>query len=196
MKVGEALLHRGIITKKQLNRALNIHVNTKKKLGEVLIELGYATEGQVTACLAEQFGYKVIDPLAVSPTRESLEAVPAGFAAANLVLPLDIDGSHICCAINDPIDLGLTDSLQQMTRRRVEVVLAERKPLQEAIKRAYAFAGFPLVECPSNAEQLVTSRRVARKRHQDRWDREALLVLASQISMPKPKRNWLGKRFG
>jgi len=196
MKVGEALLHYGIITRKQLHRALCIHAKTQRKLGEVLIELGYASERQVTACLAEQFGYEVIDPLPSMPSRESLEAVPVDFAVTNLVLPLEIAGDTLRCAINDPINLGITDALHQMTKCRVEIVLAERGPLHDAIVKAYANAGIHAASLPSIGPQPNKKQRLARKRHHDRWDREALLALAAQIPVPEAKRNWFGKRIG
>ncbi len=194
MRVGEALLHYGLVTKKQLNRALKIHAASREKLGEVLIRLGYVSEREVIACIAEQFGYEVIDPAAAVPTPASLEVLPARFSIENNVLPLRVNDTIFWCAISDPIDINLTDTLQQMTKRSVEISLSEKEPLSVAVRKAYAAEGIDLsLDPPDTSKSRTESNSAKRKKAADKWDREALLALAAQIPLSEPRKGWFGR---
>lgn len=195
MRVGEALLHYGLVTKKQLNRALEVHVASREKLGEILIRLGYVSEREVIACIAEQFGYEVIDPSVATPTPASLEVLAADFAIENNVLPLGVSDTTFWCAISDPIDINLTDTLQQITKRNVDIVLAEKDPLSKAIQSAYTAAGIDASYVAVHSKVYrMASKTTKRKKAEQHWDREALLALAAQIPLAEPKKGWFGRK--
>ena len=44
LRFGDLLLERGIITREQFERSLTVQRETGKRLGRVLVELGYITE--------------------------------------------------------------------------------------------------------------------------------------------------------
>jgi hypothetical protein len=55
IKLGELLVSLGIITREQLNEALNIQtLHPEKRIGEILVDLGYATEKDIQKCLTLQ----------------------------------------------------------------------------------------------------------------------------------------------
>jgi len=64
MKIGEILIQEGLITKSQLEEALN-HQNSNpdKKIGEILIEKGYLTYDDFENILAKQLEYIDINSL-------------------------------------------------------------------------------------------------------------------------------------
>jgi endonuclease YncB( thermonuclease family) len=51
--LGEKLLKMGVITQGQLDECLKEQATSGKKLGEVLVAKGYATQAQVDAALAK-----------------------------------------------------------------------------------------------------------------------------------------------
>ena len=54
-KLGELLLHGDVLTKRQLNESLAMQeAGDKRKLGEILIELGYITVADITDVMMEQ----------------------------------------------------------------------------------------------------------------------------------------------
>ena len=54
-KLGEILLDEDVLTKKQLQQALDIqNSGDKRKLGEILVELGYLTIEDLTDIMMEQ----------------------------------------------------------------------------------------------------------------------------------------------
>ncbi|MBR8832182.1 MAG: hypothetical protein Cpurp_13375 [Chlorogloea purpurea SAG 13.99] len=66
MLLGEILLHRGLITSKQLEEALRLQSHDKRPLGEVLLQSNLIDGSQLETALKEQYwrvnGYWVIHP--------------------------------------------------------------------------------------------------------------------------------------
>ena len=59
-KIGEVLVHNKVIDEDQLNNALLEQKNSKGKLGNVLIKLGYISETDLANAYSMQMGYKTI----------------------------------------------------------------------------------------------------------------------------------------
>jgi type IV pilus assembly protein PilB len=55
-RLGDILIEKGIISQADLQYALNIQKETKKPIGEILVDLGLCTWQQITKALAEQYG--------------------------------------------------------------------------------------------------------------------------------------------
>lgn len=61
MRLGDLLVHEGIITEQQLTDALNKQRETGRKLGSTLIELNFLSEQQLLQFLAQQLNVPFID---------------------------------------------------------------------------------------------------------------------------------------
>lgn len=111
-RIGEILLEKGLITKDQLNRALEHQRLTKKALGEVLVELGYVTWEELTEALAEQYNMPLLkDPPRVVPV-EVLNSLPRALLEELRIIPIDKrDGRLIL----------VTDTIHNISRIRGEV---------------------------------------------------------------------------
>jgi PAS domain-containing protein len=57
----------------QLDEALRKKGESRRKIGQILIDNGLATELDIAEGLAEQFGFRLVDPRRVRPTRRALE---------------------------------------------------------------------------------------------------------------------------
>ena len=64
-KLGDMLIHKRLIVWSQLQEALFKQSETPKRLGQLLVEAGYISQGELKATLREQYwrqnGYWVID---------------------------------------------------------------------------------------------------------------------------------------
>lgn len=58
-RLGEILIEGGIVTKEQLERALEIQRKEKRLLGEILVDLGYIIKEKLDLALARQFGSRL-----------------------------------------------------------------------------------------------------------------------------------------
>lgn len=150
-KLGDLLVHQGLITNLQLSVALSAQQTSNRRLGEILVERGYVGEAQIAACLAEQYGYPLADLTDPRPSHEALELVTPNIALAYSVLPLSVDDDTFRCALADPIDVITTDLLSQLVRRRLDLQIAPQKALTEAIRKAYRLEQGPSEEVSEHA---------------------------------------------
>ncbi|HOJ51402.1 MAG TPA: ATPase, T2SS/T4P/T4SS family [Syntrophales bacterium] len=143
IRVGDILIEAGLITKDQLERALaEQEKGKKKKLGELLIEKGLITEDQLVHVLAHKFRMPMVDLDKEIPNPKALETVPFEIAQRLKVFPLLDDGVKLVAATCDPTDYSIYDYLRFYTRRRIELVAATRRQIEEAIVRHYPKASF------------------------------------------------------
>lgn len=150
-KLGDLLVHQGLITNLQLSVALSAQQTSNRRLGEILVERGYVGESQIAACLAEQYGYPLADLAEAKPSPEALELVAPNIALAYSVLPLAVNDETFQCALADPIDVITTDLLSQLVRRRLDLQIAPQKALTEAIRNAYRMEQGPAEEVSEHA---------------------------------------------
>ncbi len=137
-KIGDLLLTRHLITAKQLEQAVKIQKKTKKRLGQILVELGYISEEELASALAyqRQWAFVEIDPYAVEPGL--LRIIPRWLAERYRIFPLRYENGVLHLAI-DRIDLGLLkSSLSELMKVDVKFSLTTTYDINYAIERAYS----------------------------------------------------------
>ena len=90
LQLGEMLVGRGLITLKQLTDALD-HQKQKghrRLLGETLVELGFVTDHDVMAAVAESYGIPFARDITRIADPKTLEILPREYLLEHLVLPL------------------------------------------------------------------------------------------------------------
>lgn len=140
LRLGDMLLHDGALTPRKLKRGLQVAHDTKQRLGDVLVDLGYTSEQVVTQCLAEQYGFAFADLDSIKPESDALKKVTPEYALKWGVLPVS-DGDRFSCVISDPLNVELSDTIAAIVRKPVSFSLAGRTSLHHAIRVAY---GLPL----------------------------------------------------
>ncbi len=107
--VGERLVEAGILTREQLERALELHDKTGVRVGAALVTLGYATELELAATIAEQSGLAFVDLFAAQADPAVARLVSPEVARERGILPILDDGTAVMIAsteIFDPEELG------------------------------------------------------------------------------------------
>jgi type IV pilus assembly protein PilB len=142
--LGDFLIERGIIGPEQLAEAKAIAKSNggRAKVHEVLVKQGYATSEQVMQAMADLHGYEFIDLRDVPIPPAVVELVPESVARENAVIPLAAqeDGS-LKVLVSDPFDYETFEKLQFILNRKVDIALATRESILEAINRNYGQMG-------------------------------------------------------
>jgi type IV pilus assembly protein PilB len=133
----EILVRQGVISNNQLAEALQMAKGSGIKVSDALIRLGYATSEEVMRAVAQQFGYDYVDLNEVSIPPSVVELVPESVARENAILPMDERDGSLKVIISDPEDFETLDKLRFILNRRVEVALAPRENIVDAINRHY-----------------------------------------------------------
>ncbi|MBX6311744.1 MAG: type II secretion system ATPase GspE [Isosphaeraceae bacterium] len=130
----EILIKRGIIGSDQLKEAQRMG-NTPVE--EALVKLGYAEPEQITRAKAEQHGLDYVNLNEIEIPAAVVELVPESLARENTVMPLAQENGAIKVIMHDPMDFETIDKLRFVLNREIEVALAPKESILEAINRYY-----------------------------------------------------------
>jgi len=133
-KIGEILVEWGVLSTQQLHEANKLAEGSNKRLGAVLVELGFVSETNVAKALARQFGMEYIDldqPDAIK--KENLPLLPADCIKRYLVLPLEKKQGRLKVLIHDPIDIETLDNLRFVTGCEIEPAVGARAKIKDYI---------------------------------------------------------------
>lgn len=134
---GEILIRQGVISAEQWTEAQKIAKQTGKKVAESLVQLGYATREEVTRAQAVEHGLDYIDLNEVVIPPSVVELVPESVARENAVLPMAEEDGALKVIVSDPLDLDTFEKLRFILNRKLEIALAPRESILEAINRHY-----------------------------------------------------------
>jgi len=131
------LIRRGIVGKDQLVEADQVARDQGIKLNDALVSLGYATGEEVMRAIAEEHGHDYVDLNEVDIPEHIIELVPESVARENVILPMDEQDEALRVIVSDPLDLETFDKLRFILNRKVEIALAPKQNIVEAINRYY-----------------------------------------------------------
>lgn len=133
----EILLRQRVISPEQLAEAKRIARETNKKVADELIRLGYASGEEVIQAMAREHGLEFINLTEVVIPPSVVELVPESVARENAVLPLAEEDGSLKVIISDPLDYDTREKLRFILNRNIEIALAPRESILEAINRHY-----------------------------------------------------------
>ncbi len=131
------LVRNGVISTDQLSEAERVARDTGESVGDTLVKLEYASGMEVMEALAEEHGLPCVDLKQVTIPPSVVEKVPESVARENTVLPLEEEDDALRVILSDPLDLDTIDKLRFILNRRIEIALAPKDSLVEAINRHY-----------------------------------------------------------
>ena len=137
-KLGDILIHEGILDEAKLGQALERQKTTKEKLGKLLIRMGMINEADLVKVYALQLGHPaVFEEDLMKVDSAIVNIIPEDFAYENMSLILAKSETTIVVAMEDPEDLGTVDSIEKLTNLKVEVYVAGESSLHSAIEYHY-----------------------------------------------------------
>jgi len=135
--LGQQLLSANLIESDELEAALSLQAENGQKLGEALLELGFASEEQLLPFIETQLGVPstrlregMLDPIAV-------RILPRSLAQNLTVLALFRVKNTLILATDDPLDLDKIDRIERFTGCDVRAVFAFKAAIDRMLKRVY-----------------------------------------------------------
>ncbi len=130
----EILIKRGIVGPDQLKEAQRMG---NVSLEEALAKLGYAEPDDIMKAKAEEHGMPFIELREIEIPPSVIELVPESLARENVVMPLSSEGGIIKVIMHDPMDFETIEKLRFVLNREIEVALAPKEAIVEAINKYY-----------------------------------------------------------
>ena len=133
----EILIRQKIISADQLAEANQMARASGVKVGDAMVRLGYATAEEVMRAMAQEHGLDFVNLSEVAIPPSVIELVPESVARENAILPMAEEDGALKVIVSDPLDLDTLDKLRFILNRKVEIALAPRENIIDAINRHY-----------------------------------------------------------
>ncbi len=137
LRLGGILLKNGFIRETDLAKAMEIQQQSKKSLGEILLDLRLVSEENLGEALSQQLDIPfvplsnyLIDPAVIS-------ALPEDIARRLKVVPLFLVENSLTLATTDPGNLEIVDQVRFKTGCQVNPVIATASDILNAINQLY-----------------------------------------------------------
>ncbi|MCW8933479.1 MAG: GspE/PulE family protein [Gammaproteobacteria bacterium] len=142
-RLGEELIHQGLITEDQVSIALKEQKKIGKPLGEALVSLGFVTEAVLRDALGEMLGKESIDLSNVVPDTEALQLIPKDLSIRFNIIPISFDSEleTLSVAMTDIYNLVVLDRLRAVVGNKIEIIplLSGEGEISDAIDQFYGY---------------------------------------------------------
>ena len=151
IRLGDLLIQHGLITQDQLNNALDEQSRSGRKLGAVLIDLGYVAESQMLNQLADHLHipFVDIDKLKINP--DIVKKLPEIQARRYRALVIEEKEHSFLLGMADPADLNAVDAIGGILPKTLELAIVSETQLSNAHDNYYR----KTEEIASFAEELA-----------------------------------------
>lgn len=141
MRIGEKLIELGLISKDQLQVALQEQKQKKKLLGAILVDMGFITESALGEILAESAGAKRFDIKSTMLDASLIKKIPKELALRHKMLPVGLKGNVLQIAMPDVYNVLAIDQAKRYFDRntQIEAVYSSESEVLDLIDRYYDY---------------------------------------------------------
>lgn len=133
LQLCEILVRNQSVHLEQVSEALELQKIRPKRVGELLLDLGYVEEEQILEGLSEQYGIPYQRNLSEEVDASLTTKVPISFIREYHMVPYKKNGAGYLVAVNDPVDLLPLDDLRLLLGGDVSPVLCSKSDIQKII---------------------------------------------------------------
>jgi type IV pilus assembly protein PilB len=140
-QLGDILLDSGLVTPGQLQEAVDEQQRVGRSLGRVLVEQGVLSESQLVAALATQIGLRFVDLSDFPVDGSAVAKVPDAVCRRYSALPIGYEDGKLIVAMADPANVFAIDDIRSITGYEVKAVVSTRADVASAINRYHRADG-------------------------------------------------------
>ena len=138
-KLGQILVDLGYLSDDQLWDVLEEQKQSSGEvIGRVAVRMGLVTDAQVTEGLAEQWGMPVVNLQETNIPAKVLELVPQTMAEIYKIMPISMRKDVLTVAMADPQNVAALDDLRNFIGVEVRGAVSNAADIDDAINRLYA----------------------------------------------------------
>ncbi|MFZ3588337.1 GspE/PulE family protein [Bacillus sp. DJP31] len=173
-RLGDLLVESGLITEEQLIQTLR-EKGEGQKLGDALLQQGYLTETQLIEVLEFQLGIPHVSLYRYPFDQKLINLVPKDVAKRQLMIPLKKEGDKLFVAMADPMDFYAIDDLRLSTGFQIETVISSKDDIIRSITKYY--------EMDESLDELLTDSPMGQATEEEKiTDQDSPIVrLVNQV---------------
>lgn len=134
-RLGEVLVDHAMITPEQLKQALEVQRDTHETIGHCLVRLKFIDEDTLLDVLGAQLDTPHVVLDHIVFNKNMLDLVPLAYIEQYKVVPLFLSHNQLTIAMSDPLNLRTLDHLRFTTGKDVDAVIASEVSIDQFIKR-------------------------------------------------------------
>jgi len=166
-RIGQILQDKFAVSADPIREALVLQKEKGGRLGEILVRMRAAKEGEVLEALSLQFHLPYLPDLLPAQVDPALLAkIPIGFAKRYEILPIRKENGRVMTAAANPLHLAALDDTRALLGCDIQAVLAPAKAILNCINQVYDRAS-------DTAQQVIEDLSA-----------ESLDLLASELQEP------------
>ena len=138
-KLGQILVDLGYLTDDQLWDVLETQKQSAGEvIGQVAVRMGFVTQPQVTEALAEQWGMPVVNLAETTIPPKVIELVPQTMAEIYKIMPISIKNDVLTVAMAEPQNVATLDDLRNFLGMEIRGAVSSAADIAAAVEKNYA----------------------------------------------------------
>ncbi len=135
--LGEYLLEQGLITKEQLEKALEEQKKTGAKLGQILIERGYVKPEDIGKVLERQSEIPYISLTEVQIDEKLARSFSENLLRRYKFIPIKREAGVLHVAVVPPIDPAIINEIRRIVKSPIRIFITTDKEFNQIISRLF-----------------------------------------------------------
>jgi len=174
VRIGDLLVEHKVISQNQLQEALAAQKKSGRKLGRVLVEIGYVDEDRLLVLLSEQLDIPYVDLSRFELDPEVITRLPETLARRYRALVLKATPTGLLVGMGDPTDIFAFDELVRVLKTSVQIACVKESDLLRNIDLVY-----------QNSDQLRSlASEVGQDMAENAFDLRTLTASSTQNDAP------------
>ena len=124
LRLGEALLEQGLVSREALERALETARTTRDSLFHVLVKTRLVAEDVLLRLVAGQQGLEFVSLKETPVDARAINSLAPKFAAHYRVMPVRLQDGVLTIAVSNPFDMAAEEDIETNLGYQVQRVLA------------------------------------------------------------------------
>ncbi len=136
-QLGQLLIDRDIITQEQLDKALEKMKTHRGLIGEILVEMNFATEKDIAQALTCQYGFPYLPLLNYEIDPDVINTIPEDICKEYCLIPIDKIGKSLTLAMSNPLSTEAIENIELLTGCLVQVFVSTVTDVKQSIEKYY-----------------------------------------------------------
>ncbi len=137
-QLGELLIERGLITKAQLDKALEMQKQKGGLVGQILVVLGFTKEEEIAQALTVQYGFPYLPLANYELSKNIVQLIPENVARQYCLMAVDKIADTLTVAMSNPLNVKAIEDIELLTKCNVQVFVSTMTDILNAIEKFYA----------------------------------------------------------
>lgn len=136
-KLNKALVEKKIVSKENLEKALEIQKSQGGKISDILVTNSFVDKNKLMSFLSEELGAPPIELSRFKIDPKIIKIIPKKTARHYQIIPISKMGNLLTIAMADPLNILATDDIKTLTGLRIGVVISTDKDIRDALDQYY-----------------------------------------------------------